>query len=697
MSLEATIRLLLVDRPQADPQPVLKPLRAAGFLVRHWQVERIDLLQKLVDDQVLDLIVVHIAEGVPRIEDVRDSVDSAFKDIPLIAVVEGEGMPDAVHLLSAGADRIASLDIADSLPMVARLELGRLNERRQARRWEGLYREAEARAQALLETSRDAIAYIHAGAHIYANPTYRALFHYEDDLLDTTLIDLVHRDDRTAIKAYLRACERAGAKDTPEGFDCRGLRADGSEIQLHMRASPARMNEEFCLQLVVREAADDSEVQDRLRYLTEHDPLTGLFNRQYFAQVLNRVQMAAMNQGQTSGAVLYILLTDYRGVAERLGLEAVDDLLRGVAHAIESAVTPHEIIARFSDATFTVYTPQPGRSTVTELGERIRISIETHSIRTGEKMIAARASIGICMIGDTNASATQIIVYADKACEQARQLGGTQVQVYTPVAPERDSIARRDSLLHALRRAIADGRVYLQFQPIASFQSDPLERYQVRVAAIGDDGAPLDMREALPLAETRGLLVPFDRWVIASALGTLSTRREQGHPIAQTLFIPLSTNTILDKEFPGWLLTQLTSLSLEGSVLVLEVAEGAVEPYFTDLLRVKQAVEKAGCHLALEHFGEHPSSAQLLRELKPAYAKLGFDLIERASHDSAAAQSAHELADLAHSLEVRTIACDVDNAAAMAAVWQFGITLIEGDLVQAPGAEMNFDFRQFIS
>ena len=100
MSLDSTIRLLLVDRPQADAQPVLRPLRAAGFLVRHWQADRIDTLQHLIDEQTFDLAIVRVAEGVPPIEDVRDSIDSGFKDIPIIAVTDDATGIDAVQLLS---------------------------------------------------------------------------------------------------------------------------------------------------------------------------------------------------------------------------------------------------------------------------------------------------------------------------------------------------------------------------------------------------------------------------------------------------------------------------------------------------------------------------------------------------------------------------------------------------------------------
>ncbi|HMW28315.1 EAL domain-containing protein [Plasticicumulans sp.] len=695
MSLDSTIRLLLVDRPQADAQPVLRPLRAAGFLVRHWQADRIDTLQHLIDEQTFDLAIVRIGEGVLPIENVRDSIDSAFKDIPVIAVADETAGIDAVQLLNAGADRIAALNHSNSLPLVARLELGRLNERRQARRWEGLYREAEARAQALLETSRDAIAYIHAGAHIYTNPSYRALFGFDDALVDTTLIDLIHRDSRDAVKSYLRARERNPNAPLGDGLECRGVRADGSEIRIVLLASAARMNEEFCLQLLVREPrGEQPEVQDKLRYFVEHDTLTGLFNRQYFTELLNRIHTSATTSGSLGGAVLYVLMTDYRGVAERLGLEAVDDLLRGVAEAIQQQVGPQEIVARFSDATFTVHTPLSARGAVAELGERVRQGIENHTIQAGGMLITAKASIGICMIGDTNSSATQIISYADKACEQARQLGGSQVQIYTPVAPERDSIARRDTILRAFRQAVVEQRVHLYYQPIASFTGARGEFFDACLSASDEQGQPLDLREALPLAETRGLMRQLDRWTVATALAAIAARGAAGAGLP-TVFVRVSSNSITDAEYRDWLLQQLAERNLPGSVLVLEVAETVVEPYFADLIQLKQAVEPRGCRIALDGFGGRPYSEQLLRQSQPGFVRIDIELMEQAQRDAAFKQQLDHLTALAAEQHTQVIMTGVDNPAQMAITWQFGAMLVQGDIVQPPAPELVFDFSQF--
>ena len=161
-----------------------------------------------------------------------------------------------------------------------------------------------------------------------------------------------------------------------------------------------------------------------------------------------------------------------------------------------------------------------------------------------------------------------------------------------------------------------------------------------------------------------------------------------------TVFVRVSSNSITDADYRDWLVQQLAERGLPGNVLVLEVAEAVVEPYFADLIQLRQAVEPRGCLLALDGFGGRPYSEQLLRQLHPAYARIGMALMEQAQQDGAVKRQLEELTSLAAQLHVQVIASDVDNPAQMAVTWQFGVTLVQGDVVQPPGPELAFDFHQ---
>lgn len=699
MLIDAAIRLLIVDHPRHDVQPILRPLRGASYLVRHWQADRLDDLQRLIDEQPLDLIVVRPGEGLPRVEDVRDSVDGAFKDIPIIAVIEHLESAVAARLLGAGADRIAALSIPTSLPMVARLELNRLEQRRQARRWEGLYRESEARAQALLEGARDAVAYIHEGAHVYANPAYRELFGYGDNMVGCTLVDLIDRADRDTLKAYLRQADQAhhdttGKTPAAEWVELRAHRADGGNIDIRLCATPSRMNEEPCLQLLVRRSDEDSELHSRLQYVAEHDPVTGFYNRHSFTERLTRLRTHALTSGQSGGAVLYVLLTDYRNIAQSLGLEAVDALLRAVAEAVLRQLGPDDLVARFADATFTVYTPATGRAAALELGERLCRSIGERSVAVESRLISTRACAGVCLLGDASHSPTQIVAFADRACEQARQLGPGQVQVYAPINPDRDSAARRDALLRELRAAMIERRLEAHYEPVASLAGDARQRYRVRLFAPDAAGAPLDLDELVPLAEARGVMRQIDRWLIATALRTAAGAGGKHGELV--LFLGLSSNSITDAEFPAWLGQHLAEVQVPGRTLVLEIAEESVEPYLVDLLRLRKQLAPLDCALALHHCGRHGDSQRYLEHLRPSYVELDMDSVDRAGSDADLRRDLEGLVRSAHALGAQVIAVDVTSPSRLANAWGFGIDHVQGPVVQAASPRLDFDFQQFV-
>jgi len=159
--------------------------------------------------------------------------------------------------------------------------------------------------------------------------------------------------------------------------------------------------------------------------------------------------------------------------------------------------------------------------------------------------------------------------------------------------------------------------------------------------------------------------------------------------------VRVSSNSITDAEYRDWLLQQLAERNLPGSVLVLEVAETVVEPYFADLIQLKQAVEPRGCRIALDGFGGRPYSEQLLRQSQPGFVRIDIELMEQAQRDAAFKQQLDHLTALAAEQHTQVIMTGVDNPAQMAITWQFGAMLVQGDIVQPPAPELVFDFSQF--
>ncbi|MDQ2696412.1 MAG: EAL domain-containing protein, partial [Pseudomonadota bacterium] len=674
-------------------------LRGHGHVV-HWShASRPGEVRELIRTRAFDLALVRPGEALPTVAQVSAWIAEAGRDLPLIAVVDDAARQRPARLLRDGAANLFDLADPDHLLAVVDREFAALNLRRQAQRCQALLQELRERCQALLDTSRDAIAYIHEGAHVYANPAYLALFGYRgrDDLEAVTLMELVIRPERETLKGFLRQCSRSARAVEP--IRLTGLRADGETRPIQLECHPTRLDGEPCVQVIVQDLAPQQALQQRLEAQSRRDPLTGLHTRPYFIRAL---EAFLARRQRPAAALLYVLLAGYRSISQRLGLEAGERLLLDAAAALRQRTAEGDVTARFGDAVFTVLSTAGSAAAATAMGESIRQAIAERDVQGGDPLLAGACCIGIRLLDDAAGDAAGALFEADHACETARQLGGNQVQLYRPPEqappPPPDADPREEEHLGLIHDALERGRIGLLYQPIVSLRGDALERYKLLLRFPDNHLQSVSMQPLAPVAKRHGLMAPLNRKIIALGLETLARCRQAQRPLV--LFVRLSRDSVLDDGLPDWLAGALADHGLPGDALVLEVRESSAEQQVRAVRRLRERLQSLGCGFALSHFGGKPSSERLLRGLEPDCIKLDSALLERFqdSRDAAgdaARQSLAAATQLARTMQIQVVAEGVGNAAQMAGIWQFGVTLVQGDLVREPGPELDFDFRQF--
>ncbi|MCP5425983.1 MAG: EAL domain-containing protein [Gammaproteobacteria bacterium] len=672
-------------------------LRDAGYeLQEELSSTQESELNDHIEYKPVSLIVVGQGEGLPSIATLRQQLETAEKAIPILAIVDNLVGPAPVAALQAGADNCILLQEPQHLIAVVTKELQQAHLCRQARSLKTRLQEVEARCDNLLDHSREAIAYIHEGVHVNANPAYLALFGFanKEDIRGLPLLNLIRREDHDPFKRFLRQVTRAGRGKKP--LEVRTLTHMGQEFTSRIECTPTRMNDEPCMQIQVEEVPEPAEavsrqIEERIREFGKYEPVTGLYNRKYFSEFLDDIRA-----DRGGGAVLYILLSSYRFISEEVGLEAVDLLVSELAGVIKESLTENDVIARFSDAVFTVYTQSVVRKELQELGDKLHAAIKNHTSHAHGRLVTTGACIGICQVRSSHKSARQILIHADRACETARQAGGDQVRIYSPSTSTSGMASEEGQLLLKLKDAISDQRLELSFQPIASFQDGATERYKAFLRILDENQKVLDMGKLLPLAESRGLMRPLDKWVIARGLEILTQRYQSGR-VGTVIFINVSSNSVVDEGFFPWLGQSLSDTGLSGSSLVLEVTEEVAEHYFKQMQAFGQRLHSLQCGLALSHFGGKPHSQRLLQHLRPDFIKLDGVLIEQLAkgkeEEPRIAMAA--ITEQAQAMQTQIVAASVSNAAQMAGIWQFGVTLVQGDMVQEASPYMEFDFSQF--
>ena len=243
MIQELTLNLLVVEESRNDAEALANILRNAGYKYRLTHVEDKQDLDSALENQVPDLILCAMGLDL-SLQDVIATLHSKEQDVPVIAIGETCDEPSIIQTMQAGASDLCSYDQPNHLQLVAGREVGQLMLRRENLRFQQQYQESEKRAHQLMESSRDAIAYIHEGMHIFANHSYLDMFGFlnMEEIEGTPILDIVAPDLQDKFKEFLRNYGKDSEQESE--LKTRGVLPNGDHFDAVMEFAPASIESE---------------------------------------------------------------------------------------------------------------------------------------------------------------------------------------------------------------------------------------------------------------------------------------------------------------------------------------------------------------------------------------------------------------------------------------------------------------------
>ncbi|BAP78103.1 PAS domain S-box/diguanylate cyclase (GGDEF)domain-containing protein [Pseudomonas sp. MT-1] len=677
-----TIRLLILEDSQNEAERLVSLFRNAGQATR---VHRLTSSEDLADalQQTWDLLINAPSSVNLDPSEAISAIRKQAKDIPVIQLIEGNDTDAITEALTLGAQGALPQGEDEWLILVASRELANLEERRARRSAELALREAEKRCQLLLESSVDAIAYVHDGMHIYANRAYLELFSYEDveELEGMPMIDLIASCDQGEFKGFLKNYQslQGGAE-----LVCGGIRADGSSFKASMHFSPASYDGEPCIQAVIRAESDNAELE-KLREISSQDLVTGLYNRNHFLESLDGAVERAVNAGESS-SLAYIRIDRFASLQAEIGLGDSDRLLAELAQLLRAQFTEQAELARFSDDAFAVLmaeaTPKQLEQPLTELLRKV----EGHLFDVGGRTIQTSLSIGVAALDEQTAKARDVIDRAHRCAEELTD--GNALRTYDP-ARELAAAASRGNVLAMLQQALEKNSFRLLFQPIISLRGDSHEHYEVLLRLLDPEGTEVPPGEFLDAAKEAGLATKIDRWVLLNSIKLLAEHRNKGH--STRLMVHLSGPSLQDPSLLGWLGVALKASKLPPDSLVFQLDENDAVAYLRQAKALTQGLVGLGCRVALNQFGCVLNPLNTLKHLNADFVKIDGSYTQDLSRQENQEALKQLLAQL-HEQAKQTIVPFVDSATVLATLWQAGVGYIQGQYLQGPSQSMDYNF-----
>lgn len=691
MKSDNTLHLLIIDESSNDAEMITSILRNAGHAVRATRVEDDEDLEAALAKQSWDMVI--SADHLTYIDAIKalEIVKKSEKDIPFIVVANSNPQFTVGELLKEGARDLLNKDEEpEHLQFVVARELASLNDRRKLRKFGKSMRESEKRCRTLLDSSRDAITYVHEGMHIYANPVYLEMFGYDDhdEIEGMPIMDMVAPDGHETFKKFLRTF--SNKEDEMQGeIEVKGIRTDGNKFNAAMEFSPASVDGEACTQIIIRSQTDSKELEKKLSILSKQDLLTGIYNRQYFMEALDVAVYKAMTDSER-GALFYIEIDDFPSIKENVGIAASDLVLSDIAQALKDTVGGNESLSRFADHSFALIEQNTTADKAVEIAEKIRKVIEDNISDVSGQTINNTCSIGISTIGENTGSAQEVLSRADMACSLAKKEGGNQVHLHNPIADEKASKEHDAAWTDAIRHALDTEAFYLVFQPIVSLHGDTKENYEVLIRMRGKDDEMIMPDKFMSSAVKGDLLSAIDRWVITTAFKRLT--EEHANSKNTNFFIKISPASLTDPELLPWISTQIKEQRVAGDSVVFEINESDAMMNLNTTKSFINGAKQLRCKIVLEDFGTGPNSIKGLKHLDADFLKMDGALIRDIISDNEKQEAVKTIIQTAHSMGKLTIAECVQDANSLALLWQFGVNYIEGYFLQEPSVELNYDF-----
>lgn len=690
MEQEQTLRLLVIEETRNDAEALANVLRNSGQASRLTYAEDMEGLLAALDRQEPDLILCAMeleSLGVPEVIQV---LKQRRLSIPLVAIGASGDEASIIEAMRLGARDQCSYDQPEHLQLVVKRELSQLRTSQSAQDFELRFHESEKRARMLMESSRDAIAYVHEGMHIFANSSYLEMFGFDspDEIEGTPILDMVAPDDHAEFKDFLR---NFGKNDTAEGkLNTHGMLPDGKIFDASLELAIASIDGEPCTQIIIRsQSVDNKELERKLKFLSKQDVLTGLFNRQYFMEELGLAVTETIS-GAGSAAVAYLLLDQFKIIRDTVGISAADEVTSDIAELLREQTDESDIVARFGDHSFTVLRRGCDAPTLESLGEKLRQVVENHIVTIDDQSVTTTCSIGMCMVAENTPTAHEVIARADLACEVARSSGGNRCHLHNPVVDEKIGKERDQQVYGLIKDALENDQLSLLFQPIVSLQGDTTEKYEVLLRMVNEDREYILPSQFLPIAEQTGQMVEIDRWVIRRAIRQLTDHRAGG---ADTqFFIKLSAATLLDEDAARFISETIGEADLTGDALIFEIAEKHASQYLKQAKSLVKTLQQLHCKIALEHFGAGPNSFQLLKHLPVDFLKIDGSFIHNLASDTNNQAMVKSILDTASSMNKKCVAEYVQDAHSLAVLWQSGIHFIQGNFLQEPSETLEYDF-----
>lgn len=503
---------------------------------------------------------------------------------------------------------------------------------------------------AVLELDRD-------GAIRYANRAWQNMTGWsERDSVGHLLTEFADEDlalSNTSLTHAINSMLSGWALQYRQEFRLKEQVSQGVWVEARLNRI-SREGSDVAISVALDDISARKQAEQRLEHMTVHDPLTGLYNRNFFDNELPSL-VASARRHHWKHALLYVDIDRFKAINDTLGHQQGDEVLKDVAQKLQQTLGDLDFLCRIAGDEFIAMLVDTDEAAAEVMARRLCENVSQEQYVLGGQIFRISCSIGISMVDGAASSPQDYLKQADIALYVAKCRGRNGVHLFSSEDRESDEVQSSMRWLHEVQTAIAQDSLVLHFQPVYHIASGTVAYYEALVRLqIADRIVYPD--EFIPALERFDDIALLDKHVISKAISLLAE-----HSFLKRVAINLSAQAFRNEELVPLIEAKLAEYGVSPERVIFELTESASLSNMSATLSMINRLLQMGCSFSIDDFGTGFSTFAYLKHLPAETVKIDGSFVrelKNSSIDLALVRSIHQVAQ---ALTKKTVAEFVED------------------------------------
>ena len=672
-----SISIAVLTDSQDDVEFINSTLRDAGHAAHClWIVNPKTLTDKLSSENI-ELIIINCERYPDGIRQVVKQKDRYRPEIPVIAMQKTAAEEEIEVAMRAGACDLVSSELKSRLQSVVGRELRSMRIERALNSTLHTATEYKRQLKNQIRSSSSSIALIQDGIIMDANDSWLRRFKAKerDELVGMPIMDSFDADSRAALKGALVATQQgkwqAGEKLIVKTY------LDSGNSETHLELERVELDDEPCVQLrVAAQPIVAVEPTKLVHDALQRDPTTLFYHRAQFLERLRKRLKKKPSSG--THCLIYIRPDKFSAICKKVGIIDSEQIFAQFADIVRKRLHPRDVAGRFEGTAIMALLERGHARDAQMWGKQLVEEVCKSTFDVKEKSTHITCTVGACANSAAFADLDAFVTATIDAYEIGKEAGGNGAFLDETTGEDTKQHEYDVIWVKHLKSALMDDRFRLAQLPIAGLRRESIQMFDLLVRMLDEQGQSVLPSEFIPAAERNNLMKNIDRWMLQAAIQFCEEQN------ADRVFVRLSRQSITDQATAVWLAKAFDEKNFDCSRLVLQVPEVDAAKHIKQTRDLVRHVKKLGVGFALEHFGIDQERYQILDLLKPDYIKVDGEMMHTLINDSKTQDTVGRIVAAAKERNIKTIAERVENANAMAVLFQLGLDYMQGHYVQEP-------------